>query len=269
MKLVTEYLEYRDFLRDFYNETKSEKPIYSYRFIAKKLSIDPSFVVKLFQKQRHISGKLIDRCINLVGLKGKDAEYFATLVHFNKAKSDRECKQHYEKLVALKAVQVTTLDVEQYEFFQKWYYSAILTLLDFYPFKDDYKALGQKLSPPISETQAKKAIELLQKLNLITKTPDGTFGLTRNLITTGEQWRSLAITSFQEETIRLAQESLQRIPKEKRNISTVTITLSKDDLDEANEIIRECRMALLKLAESQKNPEQVYQINIQLFPVTI
>jgi uncharacterized protein (TIGR02147 family) len=73
----------------------------------------------------------------------------------------------------------------------------------------------------------------------------------------------------QEETMRLALEALHRIPREQRNISTTTVTLSEKDLDEANEIIKECRTALLKLAESQKNPDRVYQINLQLFPVTV
>jgi uncharacterized protein (TIGR02147 family) len=271
MKPVTDYLEYRDFLRDLYNDKKSVKPYFSYRFIAKKLSIDPSHVVKIFQKQRHISVKLIEGCIELAELKGREAEYFATLVHFNKTKTDSECKLHFQKLLALKDkdVRAFTLEKGQYEFFQNWYYSAILTLLEFYPFRNDYAALSKKLNPPITESQAKKAVALLRKLKLIKKQPDGTFGLTSTMVTTGEQWRSLAISSFQEETMRLALESLHRIPREDRNISTVTVTLSKNDLDEANEILKECRTALLKLAENQKNPERVYQINMQLFPVTV
>jgi len=268
MTPVDEYLEYRDFLRDFYQEKKRNNPFFSYRYIAKKLCIDASHVVKIFQKQRHVSGKLIETIIDLCELKGKAAEYFASLVHFNKAKTDRECKQHYERLLSLKGINTHTLEKSQYEFFQKWYYSAILTLLDFYPFKTDHKALAAKLSPPITESQAKRAIALLRKLKLIRKGKDGTFRLTDNIITTGDQWRSLAITSFQEETMRLGLESLHRHPKEERNISTLTITLSKKDLEEANEILKGSRTALLKLSEKQENPDRVYQFNIQLFPLS-
>ena len=89
------------------------------------------------------------------------------------------------------------------------------------------------------------------------------------MITTGEQWRSLAVTAFQETTMRLALESLHLIPKGQRNVSTLTVTLSRNDLEAANGILKECRTALLKLAENQKNPDRVYQINIQLFPVTV
>lgn len=265
---MNEYLDYRDFLRDFYLEKKSGNPFFSYRYIAKKLSVDASHVVKILQKQRHISGKLIETIIDLCELKGKAAEYFVSLVHFNKAKTDRECRQHYERLLVLKGINAYMLEKSQYEFFQQWYYSAILTLLDFYPFRSDYKALAAKLSPPITEGRARKAVGLLRKLKLIRKRKDGIFGLTNNIITTGEQWRSLAITSFQEETMRLGLESLHRHPKPERNISTLTLTLSKKDLEEADEILKESRAALLKLAEKQKNPERVYQLNIQLFPLS-
>ena len=114
MMPVYQYLEYRDFLRDFYLEKKIDNPFFSYRYIAKKLSIDASHVVKIFQKQRHISGKLIEALIDLCDLKGKAAEYFASLVHFNKAKTDRESKQHYERLLMLKGINTYTLEKRQY-----------------------------------------------------------------------------------------------------------------------------------------------------------
>jgi uncharacterized protein (TIGR02147 family) len=73
MTPVNEYLEYRDFLRDFYLEKKSINPFFSYRYIAKKLCVDASHVVKILQKQRHISGKLIETIIQLCELDGKAA----------------------------------------------------------------------------------------------------------------------------------------------------------------------------------------------------
>jgi uncharacterized protein (TIGR02147 family) len=113
------------------------------------------------QKQSHI-GKTHWKFINFCDLTGTDAEYFAALVHFNKAKSDRDSKFYYEKLLALRGVKTHSLEESQYEFYTKWYYTAILTLLDFYSFSGDYKSLAARLSPPVTETEAKKAIALLK-----------------------------------------------------------------------------------------------------------
>jgi uncharacterized protein (TIGR02147 family) len=268
MKPLKEYLEYRDFLKDFYEEHKTGSPFFSFRYIGNKVSINASHLVKIFQKQRHIGNKSIDVFIKFCNLSATDAEYFANLVRFNKSKSDRDTRLYYEKLLALKSVRSHSIEKSQYEFYTKWYYSAILTLLDFYPFKDDYKALAAKLSPPISEGNAKKAIELLETLGFITRKPDGGYSLTNKIVTSGDQCRSIAVKAFQEETMRLANESLHRHPKEKRNISTVTITIAESDLGEINDIIKDFRETLLKFAHEKTNPDSVYQLNIQLFPLT-
>ncbi|NLE00758.1 MAG: TIGR02147 family protein [Fibrobacter sp.] len=269
MKPLKEYFEYRDFLKDFFEEKKKNNPFFSYRVMGKRVGIDASHLVKIFQKQRHISSPLIDNLIKFCELKESDALYFSTLVHFNKAKSDHDAKLHYEKLLELKGIKTYSLEKNQYEFYTKWYYTAILILLEFYPFTDDFKALAQKVSPAISEAKARKSIELLQQLNLIRRDGDGPYYLTNKIITSGEHCRSIAVRAFQEETIKLAAEALQRHPREKRNISTVTITISQSNLDIINDMIKEFRQKLLKYAEAENNPDTVYQLNIQLFPLSV
>ena len=141
-------------------------------------------------------------------------------------------------------------------------------LLDFYPFTDNYAALAEKLNPPITETKAKRSIALLKKLGLIKKSDTGTWELTDKVITTGEHYRSFAVKTFQEETMRLAIESLERHQPGDRNISTVTITLSESNFKAVNEVIRNFRETLLQLARDDNVPDKVYQLNVQLFPLT-
>jgi uncharacterized protein (TIGR02147 family) len=269
MKSVMDYLEYRDFLKDFYESKKRDNALFSYRYMGNKVSIDPSHLVKILQKQRHIGNKSVEVFITFCGLKDTEAEYFAALVNFNKSKSDRNSRFYYEKLLALKGVKAHPLEKSQYEFYTKWYYSAILTLLDFYPFTNNYKALAAKLSPPITEGKAKKAIALLKKLGLITRKTGGPYYLTNTIITTGEQCRSIAVKAFQEETIKLAGESLFRHARDKRNISTVTITVAEKNLEDINGMIKEFRETLLKYAHQETRPDRVYQLNVQLFPLTV
>ncbi len=268
MKSVKEYLDYRDFLRDYYIETKKTKPFYSLRYIGCKIGVDPSHLVKIFHRKRHIGNSLIEVFIKHCGLSGSDADYFANLVRFNKSKSDREGGIYFEKMLALKGVGARKLEKSQYEFYTKWYHSAILTLLDFYPFTDNYAELAAKLSPPITEARARRSIALLDRLGLIRKNPDGRWELTHKVITTGEHCRSIAVHAFQEATMRLAVEALHRHPAEKRNISTVTVTIAENKLDRINELIARFRENLLKIAYEETNPDKVYQLNIQFFPLT-
>jgi uncharacterized protein (TIGR02147 family) len=65
-----------------------------------------------------------------------------------------------------------------------------------------------------------------------------------------------------------ASEAIDRIPREEREISSVTLCVSHDTLLRLKARIREFRRELLQLAELEGEPERVVQINFQLFPLS-
>jgi uncharacterized protein (TIGR02147 family) len=141
---VFDYLEYREYLRDYYREQKKEKPFFSYRFIGHHVGMDSSFIIKVLQGSLHISAKKIEIFIKLLGLKGTEAEYFETLVHFCKAKTERQRKLYFDRLFSISAVKAQRLEAHQYEFFQKWYYSAVWSIINCTPFMGYFGALAEQ-----------------------------------------------------------------------------------------------------------------------------
>jgi uncharacterized protein (TIGR02147 family) len=264
---VFEYLDYRLFLKEFYEERKKENSFFSYRFIGQKVGMDPGYLVKVLQGRYHIAEASIEKFASLCKLNEKEGAYFSALVSFGKAKSERQIKVYFEKLLSLKNVKARHIEASQYEFYQKWCYSAVRALVGFCGFRGDYKELAERLSPPISVWDAKKAIGLLERLNLIRK-DRGTYTLTDAVITTGKEWKSIAVREFQRQTIDLARESLDRHAKEIRDISTVTIAIASNDLAEIKERIQEFRNTILGVAADNQNPDCVYQLNVQLIPLT-
>ncbi len=268
MSTVFEYLEYRDFLRDFYEDQKGCHAYFSYRYFGKRIGVDASFLVKVLQKQMHLSTKTIPRLITFLKLGIREAEYFELLVSFNKAKKNSDIKLYFEKLLSYRQPYVKTLDAEQYSFFKNWYNIAIYELLTFKPFRGSIQELTQKLNPPISVREAKQALTLLQTLGLITKEKDGTLTVTDKLVTTGEKWRSIAINNFQKSMITLSEEALERFPKKERDISTVTVSLSRGQFEVMKEKIKAMRRELLEMADSEEHADEVFQVNFQIFPLT-
>lgn len=268
MKSVFEYLDYRVYLKDFYEEKKSVQAFFSYRLFGNKVGVDPSYLAKVFLKCRHISDDSILKFAEFCGLKEKEAEYFEALVHFIKAKSHRKSKLYFEKLISIKSISAQKLVAQQYEYYRKWQHSAVRSLLEYHEFTGDYKALAARLSPPISVKEAKESVALLEKLALIRQDANGRYVLTDTAVTSGAQWQSLAIEAFQEETIRLSQASLQRHPKEHRDVSTVTMNINARDYSELRERIKEFRGAVIKYVNGATDPDRTYQLNIQFFPLS-
>ncbi len=134
-------------------------------------------------------------------------------------------------------------------------------------FRGSYKELASLMTPSITAKQARESIQLLTKIGLVRRDGDGVYRPTDAFVTSGERWQSIAIQNFQKETINLSAQSLDLHPKELRDISTVTVALSRKDLPEIRERIRQLRQSILSL-ENDNEPDTVFQINIQVIPVT-
>jgi uncharacterized protein (TIGR02147 family) len=265
---VFEHLDYHAFLKDFYAFRKNRNPFFSYRYLGRILNLDAGFLVKVLQGKLALPEKCIDPLIKLCGLEGREADYLRELIFYGRAKTPKDIRLHFEKLIALRDLEPRKVEIAQYSYYQKWYHSAIQCLLLFHRFSGDFKALAAKLSPAISVKEAKESIQLLEELGFIARLDDGRYEVRDARITTGDKWQSAAVRAFQEECLRLAGESLTRHPKEDRDISTVTITLSSRNLDEVRSRVKELRQSLLHLRAEGDEPDSVYQVNIQVFPLT-
>jgi uncharacterized protein (TIGR02147 family) len=87
-------------------------------------------------------------------------------------------------------------------------------------------------------------------------------------ITTGEKWQSTAIRNYQQESIELALQSLVKDPKAIRDISTVTVAVRFADLEEIKARIKELRQSIMHMMTDSGEPDCVYQLNFQVFPMT-
>lgn len=269
MKSVFDYLDYRSYLKDFYEERKEKHEYFSLRFFGNKIGMDPSCLLKIMLKSRHLSDKSIPKVCAYCGFTDTEGAYFQTLVHFVKAKTQSESKMLFEKLLSIRYVKSRRLVEQQYEYFRTWYHPVVRSVLEYFDFKNDYELLGRQLSPAISAKEARASVKLLEKLNLIECGEDGRYRLTDKSITTGDEWHSVAINAFQEQTIRLSQESIERHDRSFRDISTVTMNINAEDFNEIKERIKEFRRSVIAYVNDSTNPDRTYQINIQLFPLTV
>jgi uncharacterized protein (TIGR02147 family) len=236
--------------------------------MGRQLGIDAGYLVKILQGEKNLSYNSVPQFATLLNLNKKETEYFKALVLFGKTKSNSEITEYFEKLLHLSETNNPSIIADKYEFYKKWYYSAVREVIGFLPFKGDYKALGETILPTITPGEAKKSIKLLERLELIAKNPDGVYVPTERFITTGEKWKSIAIRHFQEETIQLAKEALDTIPKEMRDISTLTLSISNQGFEEIKEILKETRRQIFEIAEKEQNVSGVYQLNLQFFPIS-
>ena len=63
--------------------------------------------------------------------------------------------------------------------------------------------------------------------------------------------------------------ALDELPREERDISTLTLCVAESAVEDLKERVRAFRRELLAFAELDPNPERVVQVNFQIFPLTV
>jgi len=274
MPNVFEYNDYRKYLMEYYHAKKQATSWFSYNVFAQKIGFkNKGFLFNVLHGKKNLSANSVIKISQAMSHKKNESEYFENLVLFNQAVDLKEQTFFYERLNAVRCTdksicKVQQLRKDQYEFYSTWYHGAIRSLIDMYPFKDDYQWLAKNVYPAITTKQAKNSIDLLEKLGLIERQNDGYYKLSNSNITTGSEIRNLALLNFYKEGAQLVERALDILPADKRNISGVTMGISRSLYDKICEEIKTFRKKVINMVQQDKDSDRAYQLNFHLFPIT-
>lgn len=275
MPSIFNYHDYRKFLADYYEEKKSAGASFSYQNFSRKAGFaSKSFVFNVINGRKNLSRASVVKMCEALELSRTEAAYFENLVYFNQAKNFNERNFYYEKINSIHpntpiASSARKLRKDQYEFYSNWYHVVIRSLIDLYPhLVKDYAALAKMVFPPIRTKQAQQSVALLNRLGLIEKQKDGTYKVSSKILSTGEDIASLAVQHFHLSCMELAAKALKELPKDKRNITGLTLGVSQKAYEKICEVIDSSQDKILEIAEKDTDSDRVCQINFHVFPVS-
>lgn len=269
MPVIFNYLDYREFLRDYYAEQKAVKPSFSYQWMADNAGFkSKSFIKLVIDGRKNLTTESLEKLNLVLKLAEKQFSYFKELIAYNQAPTHALKKYYFERLFRYRKRNPGRLVLQnQYDFYSKWYINTIRELVTFFDFKGDYEDLAKKVQPAISARQAKESVRLLLKLGLIKKTKNGVVQ-TDPIITTGDEVASLAVQNFHLQNMVLAAESIDTCPSQERDISCLVLGLSKQGYEALKEETQAYRKRVLQIARDDSNLERVYHVAIGVFPTS-
>jgi uncharacterized protein (TIGR02147 family) len=266
---IYEHTDFHLYLKAFLKDAKSRNPAFSHRFLARKLGLSTSnLILLIIQKKRNLTPTVRFRLSEFMKHTRKEARYFEHMVDFAQAKTHEERNANYASMLDLKrTIKAAPLEKQQYEYYSNWYNPVIRELIVAPGFSGDFKALSKSTSPPITADQARRSVELLLELGLIKKKGDR-YQQTDPLLSTGPVVASIGVANFHRRTAFLAAESFDRHTQQERTITSCTLTLSEEHFKTLKQEIADLRKRALELAEEPIVGKKVYQMNMQLFPVS-
>ncbi len=270
MAEIFEYTDYRKYLKDTFAELKAANREFTYRYIAQELGLrSAGYLTQIIQGTSNLSKKLIQKIILFFELKKRESKYFELMVSYNQTESHDEKKNVYKKMIVFQKGKVQTLNPEEFEFYDHWYYSAIRAVLNYYPFDGDFEKLASMVIPRISISEARKAVAALEKMGFIFKNEDGSYSLTAKHITTGPAVDSVVINNVVLNTLDIAKDALYRFKKEERSFSALTLSVSDEGYQNIKNRIDDFRREIVEMVKADKNVGKVCQVNFQLFPLSV
>ncbi len=267
---VFEYLDYRAFLRDFYADRKANEYGFSHRAFSRRAGLRSTNYLKLVMDgERNLTPEMAQQFAQGCGLDDRQADYFCELAAFNQARTAAERNRCHARLTRFKQYRtIHKLDAAQATYHSTWYLPAIRELAARPDFEADPKWIAKTLLPRISSSEAQVAIDTLVELGLLVEDDAGRLRQAESLVTTGPGPLGHHVANYHRTMLERAAAAIDDVPRDEREISSLTLCVSHDVLLDLKERIREFRRELLQLAELSGQPERVVQLNFQLFPLS-
>lgn len=225
-----------------------------------------SAMCMVMKGKRGFSPASAQRLAENLSLDKNSALYLCTMANLESAKSTEERLRHQETILYLRTRRATSpLEMMQYRFLAIWYYPTIFAMAAGENLKMDANRIARRLGRDVSTKMVKTAIGDLLGLKLL-ELKDGVLVQTKGAVQTSDGIKNLAIQRYHRDMLRLASESVA-LPVDQRYLSGLTAMVPKS-------LEGEVKRRMLKFCEELNelvtgaSEGEVFQINLQLFPLT-
>lgn len=197
-----------------------------------------------------------------------DIETATAFQRMAESESSRSPKRRMEAKTALHEIfsekrrQLTEME---FRFLADWYHLAALSLAEILGGRIDTHALSYHLA--IAKKEAEGALDRLAKMDLLECIGPDNYKLRVASTITPSVKSSAALRSFHGQMLEKARVALDRQTNETRDNSAIILTVKKENLDQAKNLIREFRKNFIRLVsvDGSDDPDSVYCFSLQLF----
>lgn len=263
------YLDYREYLKDFYEAEKGRSPTFSFRNFSRRIGVkSPSHMKRVIDGERSLTPTMVERYAKAIGLDLEATAYFGQLVQLNDARTPADREHAYQRLSASRHYRrAHRLDAHQAEYCAHWYIPAVRELAARSDFEDDPTWIADQISPAITVREAKGALDTLFELGLLVRDARGRVTQRDAVVSTGAQTKWVHVTRYHRAMLKQASDAIDHFRAEERDLSAVALGIDGNAMPRLKQRLSEFRQELLR-DFSASDPDQIVQIGLQIFPLT-
>ena len=268
MKDIVEYTDYRKFIQDYYDERKRSSA-FTWREFARDAGFtSPVYLKYVCEGKKNLSIGAAGSVANAMGLAGFENTYFVLMVSYAHAKSDAAKRAAFEERCALaQAHKVRVLGDEEFDYFKSWKNPVLRELVPHMPGAKPLE-IAHACKQSISAAEVSKTLDFLVKADLLKKDRNGNYRQTEKSVSMGHvDAVPVAAREMQRQMGEFAVKALD-MPLSERDMSGLTLGLTRRAYERIRKEIADFRRRIVAIATEDEETEQVYRMNLQLFPLS-
>jgi uncharacterized protein (TIGR02147 family) len=276
---LADYTDFRQYLKDVYEfrrETESTGlRAYSYSAFSAAADIrSPNYLKLIIEGRRNLSDDMISRFARALRLNKLETEEFRVLVHYGQATEPIQRNQFLKELADLRAERAFAsgaISEQAWEKIPGWMGWVIFAMTDQAGVQFDPEELYKLIRAKTSPDDVKGALRKLMQEGHLVGESASQMAKGRDLIESPQDLPVAMIRKLQAELIYLGIESLFRDSPKEREFGAMTMAMTQEEFDHVRFELRQLRKRLQKdlmVRRQSSKGDRVYQLNIQLFPVT-
>lgn len=268
---IQQFSSYRTFLVAHAQAMKRNKPKWSYGVWSRALGLKTtSSITKIIQGTREPGTQITEKMIRYFHFNQKQSCYFRDLIRLQKIQHDpRLCvlllekmgKEHPDATLRL-------LNERSFLVISNWYYLALREFCRVRGFKENPEWISSRFRFRVSAKEISQALKALIDLGLLSRDKAGNLQIVDSRLDTSNDIASEAIKRYHEQMLDHAKTAIRSISLSEREITAMSLVMNPEKMDMAKELIREFKSKFERLMEDHGSGTEVYQIQIQLFPLT-
>jgi uncharacterized protein (TIGR02147 family) len=264
---IFDYLDFRAFLRDWFAARKAEDPRFSRRELSRRAgSSSPGFLTEVMDGDRQLTGPSVAAIARALELSRSETEFFRALVELDQAEDTAARNLAWERITAARGPR--RIEGAGFEYLSNWWYPVVRELAHRRDFVPEPAWIARRTRPPITEAQARKALQCLLRLGLLEER-EGKIVPADAVVTTPHEVEGLAVHNYHLGMLERARESLDRFEPDERHLVAATISVPASLVPQLKREINALQERILALASQPgQRAEQVLQVELLLFPLS-
>lgn len=267
MKPIVEYSDFRQYMRDYYDERK-RRSVFSWREFSKIAGFTSSSYMKVVCDGKSKLSRIgVERTGQAMGLVGFEMDYFRAMVEYGQTETEAKKKSAYENMLAIARVhKIRVMEGELFEFYDSWHNPVVRELAPLMPGATPGE-IAKMCNPEVSAADVQKSLNFLTRVGLLKREGRDAFVQAETSIAGTPDATRLALRGMHRQMSKLATPAVD-LPVDERHFSGVTMGLSRRSYERIASLIDEFRRQVIAVAAEDKDIDQVYRLNLQLFPLS-